>query len=70
MESITNISITRIQPGRAGIRAQLVNKDGEMVDDFKIIYRNDATHILNAVSPGLTCSLAFASYVAGKILNE
>ena len=70
VESITNISITRIQPGRAGIRAQLVNKDGEMVDDFKIIYRNDATHILNAVSPGLTCSLAFASYVAGKILNE
>ncbi len=55
------------QRGPAGIRAQLVDRQGRMVDDLLIEEQNSALHVLNAVSPGLTCSLAFAEYLAEKV---
>lgn len=51
----------------AGIRAQLVSKDGELVKDPLFVQRNDAVHILNAVSPGLTSSLPFGEHIAERI---
>lgn len=48
---------------RAGIRAQLVDSEGRFVNDLLLIRRPRETHILNAVSPGMTCSLAFAKHV-------
>ncbi|KAB1190665.1 MULTISPECIES: L-2-hydroxyglutarate oxidase [Haloferax] len=53
----------------AGIRAQLVSDDGELVKDPLAIETDDAVHVLNAVSPGLTSSLPFGEYVAGKIIE-
>lgn len=57
----------QLLPWRSGIRAQMVDEKGNMVDDILVEYGKNATHVLNAVSPGLTCSLAFAEYVASKI---
>ncbi|MBI3972673.1 MAG: L-2-hydroxyglutarate oxidase [Chloroflexi bacterium] len=51
----------------AGIRAQLVDKEGELVEDFLLEVQGEATHILNAVSPGLTSSMAFARYLTGYL---
>ncbi|ELZ28405.1 FAD dependent oxidoreductase [Halogeometricum pallidum JCM 14848] len=48
----------------AGIRAQLVSDEGELVEDPLFIEREDAVHILNAVSPGLTSSLPFGDHIA------
>ncbi|WP_435156624.1 L-2-hydroxyglutarate oxidase [Haladaptatus sp. DFWS20] len=48
----------------AGIRAQLVSDDGELVKDPLFIDTDDAVHILNAVSPGLTSSLPFGEHIA------
>jgi L-2-hydroxyglutarate oxidase LhgO len=48
----------------AGIRAQLVSDAGELVKDPLLIEREDAVHVLNAVSPGLTSSLPFGDHVA------
>ncbi|MDS0295550.1 L-2-hydroxyglutarate oxidase [Halogeometricum luteum] len=48
----------------AGIRAQLVSDGGELVKDPLLIEREDAVHVLNAVSPGLTSSLPFGDHVA------
>jgi len=50
-----------------GIRAQPVNRKGEIVNDMLVEFTDDATHILNAVSPGLTASLSFAEYVVDRI---
>ncbi|MFQ6047390.1 MAG: L-2-hydroxyglutarate oxidase [Gemmatimonadales bacterium] len=50
----------------AGNRAQLVTRDGELVDDILVRETERAVHVLNAVSPGLTCSLPFGKYVAGR----
>ncbi|MFC7203247.1 L-2-hydroxyglutarate oxidase [Haloferax namakaokahaiae] len=54
----------------AGIRAQLVSDDGELVKDPLTIETADAVHVLNAVSPGLTCSLPFGEHVAGLIAER
>lgn len=51
----------------AGIRAQLVDAAGELVEDFLLEVQDHAAHILNAVSPGLTSSMAFARYLADDL---
>lgn len=51
----------------AGIRAQLVDQAGRFVDDLVIERKDNTLHILNVVSPGLTCALPFADYVASLV---
>jgi len=48
----------------AGNRAQVVNRAGELVDDIMVRESARRVHVLNAVSPGLTCSLPFGAYLA------
>ena len=54
----------------AGIRAQLVDTHGDLVEDFLLDVAGSVTHILNAVSPGLTSSLAFARYLVGDLKEK
>jgi len=49
----------------AGNRAQLIRRDGSLVDDFLVRETDHCVHVLNAVSPGLTGSLPFGQWVAG-----
>src|SRR5205807_965692 len=48
----------------AGNRAQVVSRSGELVDDIVVRRSGRTVHVLNAVSPGLTCSLPFGRYLA------
>lgn len=50
----------------AGNRAQLVSRDGTLVDDILVRETDHAVHVLNAVSPGLTCSLPFGEELADR----
>ncbi len=52
-----------LAPGGAGVRAQAVSRSGALLDDFSIIQRRDAIHVLNAPSPGATSSLAIGDYI-------
>lgn len=57
--------------GTPGIRAQLVNtKKRKLEMDFVIEGDKQSTHVLNAVSPGWTCSIPFSSYVVDYIENN
>ena len=59
------------QWGQAGIRAQLLNiKKKELEMDFILEGDDLSMHILNAVSPGLTCALPFADYVCDQIEDK
>jgi len=54
--------------GKPGIRAQLLNiKTRKLEMDFVVEGDEKSTHILNAVSPGWTCSMPFSSYVVDSI---
>ena len=50
--------------GSSGIRAQLMNKEGDLIQDFDIKIKGNLISILNAPSPAATSSLAIAKYVA------
>lgn len=56
--------------GQSGNRAQLVNAEGDLVEDLVVECSGRSVHVLNAVSPGLTCSLPFADYVVDEILKR
>jgi (S)-2-hydroxyglutarate dehydrogenase len=47
--------------GGAGVRAQAVEADGRLVDDFRIVETDRAIHVLNAPSPGATSSLSISA---------
>jgi len=54
--------------GRPGIRAQLMDiKKKKLEMDFVVEGDEKSMHVLNAVSPGFTCSLPFSEYVCQTI---
>lgn len=54
-----------LAPGGAGVRAQAMTPNGDLLQDFHFVRQNRALHVLNAPSPGATASLA----IADEILN-
>lgn len=59
--------VSDFRKGPSGIRAQLVDRDGNLVDDLLVERKGASLHVLNAISPGLTCSLPFADYLAQQL---
>lgn len=55
---VPEIRADDLVPGGAGVRAQAMLPNGELVQDFHILSRPGAVHVLNAPSPGATASLA------------
>jgi L-2-hydroxyglutarate oxidase len=53
-----------LAPGGAGVRAQAMRPDGELVHDFLLLVRQGAIHVLNAPSPAATASLAIGEELA------
>jgi L-2-hydroxyglutarate oxidase len=53
-----------IVPGKIGIRAQAVSRNGTPVDDFKIETRPRTIHVLNAPSPAATACLAIGEHLS------
>ncbi len=51
----------------AGVRAQAVDRDGSLVDDFRITRSDAVTSVRNAPSPAATSSLAIAAHVVDQI---
>lgn len=54
-----------IQPAGAGVRAQAVTANGDLVDDFRIVQAERMVHVLNAPSPAATASLSIGRTIAG-----
>ena len=52
-----------VVPGVAGIRAQALESDGGLVDDFRISIRERVVLLRNAPSPAATSSLAIAEHI-------
>ena len=62
---IPDICAEDLVSGGSGVRAQAVQRDGTLLDDFAIESSAKAVHVLNAPSPGATSSLEIGKYVAG-----
>jgi 2-hydroxyglutarate dehydrogenase len=57
----------RVSHGPAGIRAQALARDGQLVDDFVLHRTEHAVHVRNAPSPAATSSLALARLIADRL---
>lgn len=62
---IPEITEDDLEPANAGVRAQACDRNGGLLDDFKIIQEAGIIHILNAPSPAATSSLSI-----GKTISE
>ena len=67
---LPGIKINELIKNSSGIRAQLVGNNGELMDDLVVKEGKNALHILNAVSPGMTCSLPFADYLVENYVKK
>jgi L-2-hydroxyglutarate oxidase LhgO len=52
-----------VEPGGSGVRAMALDRDGTLVDDFRIVEDGAFVHVLSAPSPAATSSLAIADHV-------
>ena len=64
---IPEVQTQHLAPGGAGVRAQAMTPQGDLVQDFHIVARDHALHILNAPSPAATASLAIGGHIASMI---
>ncbi len=60
---IPSLTMDDIKPGRAGVRAMLLNSSGDTREDFRIEYKDNAIHVLNAPSPAATASLSIGRQI-------
>ncbi|MCW8804724.1 MAG: L-2-hydroxyglutarate oxidase, partial [Ignavibacteriaceae bacterium] len=59
-----------IETGGAGVRAQALEPDGKLVDDFRIVEANKMVHVLNAPSPAATASLSIGNTIANIVRKK
>ena len=67
---VPELSVGDVLPGPSGIRAQALDADGSLVDDFRISQKGAVMAIRNAPSPAATSSLAIAEHVVGMLLDR
>jgi L-2-hydroxyglutarate oxidase len=58
------IAAADLVPGGAGVRAQALDPDGKLVDDFRIVEAERQIHVLNAPSPAATASISIGETIA------
>lgn len=64
---IPAVTIEDLVPIEAGVRAQAVTPDGQLVDDFLIEEESGIVSVLNAPSPAATSSLNIGSTIAQRV---
>jgi L-2-hydroxyglutarate oxidase len=61
------LTLDDLLPFRAGIRAQLVRRDGTAVHDFLFAQTDRMLHVCNAPSPAATSALPIGQMIAEKV---
>ncbi|MDT8897099.1 L-2-hydroxyglutarate oxidase [Thermanaerothrix sp. 4228-RoL] len=60
---------TDVERGGAGVRAQALNRNGALLDDFAILETPNMIHVLNAPSPAATASISIGQTIAETALR-
>ena len=64
---LPDIERADLEPSPAGVRAQAIRSNGELVEDFAIHTIGRAVHVLNAPSPAATASLEIGAVIAARL---
>ncbi len=66
---VPELTVDDVVRGPSGIRAQAMDADGSLVDDFRIERHGRVTALRNAPSPAATSSLAIAEHLVAEIVG-
>ena len=64
------IDSNMLKKGGAGVRAQALDPNGELLMDFRVEKLGNQIHVLNAPSPGATASLAIANHIINNFITK
>jgi L-2-hydroxyglutarate oxidase len=67
---IPEIRAADLEPGGAGVRAQALEINGFLADDFRIKEAERMVHVLNAPSPAATASISIGESIAAIALKN
>jgi L-2-hydroxyglutarate oxidase LhgO len=67
---VPGVTASDVEPAGAGVRAQALDPDGSLVDDFRITRVGGLVLVRNAPSPAATSSLAIAEYVVDQLRSD
>jgi (S)-2-hydroxyglutarate dehydrogenase len=56
-----------LKPGGSGVRAQALDSDGNLVDDFRFVQTEGMLHVCNVPSPAATASLVIGREIVRKV---
>jgi L-2-hydroxyglutarate oxidase LhgO len=64
---LPQLELGDLERGPSGVRAQVVDREGRLVDDFVFERAPGVLHVVNAPSPAATASLAIAAHVVDEL---
>lgn len=64
---LPELQMEDVIPANAGVRAQALDAQGKLLDDFAIVETEKMVHVLNAPSPAATSSLSIGKTIAGMV---
>jgi (S)-2-hydroxyglutarate dehydrogenase len=67
LPNVAPIKDWKATPG--GIRAQIVDRDGTLIQDFLVEQTKNSLHVLNAVSPGWTSAIPFGRWIVDAYID-
>jgi L-2-hydroxyglutarate oxidase LhgO len=67
---VPELTVGDVLPGPSGIRAQAMDPDGSLFDDFRISRRGPVVAVRNALTPAATSSLAIAEHIIDIALER
>ncbi|MCK9209807.1 MAG: L-2-hydroxyglutarate oxidase [Ignavibacteriaceae bacterium] len=59
-----------IEPSGSGVRAQALDRNGNLLDDFCLVEAERMMHVLNAPSPAATASISIGETIAEKVIHN
>lgn len=68
-ELVPEITPDDVTDGGSGVRAQAIDRAGNLVDDFAILESKRVLNVCNAPSPAATSCLSIGEHIAGKAVG-
>jgi (S)-2-hydroxyglutarate dehydrogenase len=66
---VPRIQASDLSAGKSGVRAQAVDANGRLLDDFHIVRGDRSVHVLNAPSPAATASISIGRRIADDVIS-
>ncbi len=67
---VPDIQEKELLPSGSGVRAQALDREGTLLDDFHLVQEDRTLHLCNAPSPAATASLAIGEHVAEVAVRQ